>query len=306
MTRREPKDLSASIRQRLLTWSQHEQLDFQYVLTRYGIERLLYRLSCSAYRERFILKGAMLYVAWEGWSPRQTRDVDLLGRGNPNLFDWPTIITDICRLEVAPDGLIFDPETLQVADIRDDQAYGGQRLRLRAALGVARIDIQMDVGFGDSVFPRPEQLVFPVLLDLPAPTLLAYPRETVVAEKLHAMVSLGLANSRMKDFYDLWLLARQFAFTGTRLAGAIRATFERRQTELPTVAPVALTASFYAEPNKAVQWQAFLRRNQFDRDMTLSQIAQVLETFLMPPTLAAGRADTFTAHWLPGGPWRTG
>lgn len=196
MTRRNSKDLAASVRQRLLNWSRHEQLDFQLVLTRYGIERLLYRLSRSSYRDRFVLKGALLFVAWEGWSPRPTRDVDLLGLGEHSAAALQSIIEALCWLEVEPDGMVFDPESIEVTNIRDDQAYGGHRVCLRATLAEARVDIQVDVGYGDAVLPHTDRIIFPVLLELPAPAILAYPREAVVAEKFHALVTLGMANER--------------------------------------------------------------------------------------------------------------
>src|SRR5258708_3667957 len=189
MTGRQPKDLPASIHQRLLNWSRREKLDFQYTLTRYGIERLLYRLSRSPFRDGFVLKGAMLFVAWEGWSPRPTRDVDLLGRGEHSPDQLRTVFEAICRLEVEPDGLVFYPDTVKVTDIREDQEYGSQRVQFRASLGAARIDVQADIGYGDAVLPAPARITFPALLDFQAPTILAYPRETVVAEKYHALVT---------------------------------------------------------------------------------------------------------------------
>jgi hypothetical protein len=305
MTEREPKDLAASVRQRLLNWSRREQLDFQNVLTRYGIERLLYRLSRSPYRDRFVLKGAMLFVAWEGWSPRPTRDVDLLGRGEASPDARRGIFGAICRLEVEPDGLAFHPETIEVDSIREDQEYGGQRVHLRASLGQARIELQVDVGYGDAVLPAPARITFPVMLDLPAPSVLAYSRETVVAEKYHALVSLGLANSQMKDFHDLWSLARQFSFEGAALTSAIRATFERRQTPLLPEPPLALTAAFYDDPAKLAMWRAFLNRNRLpDSERELGQVAKLLRDFLLPLAEAAQRKQSFGAQWPPGGPWR--
>lgn len=304
MTERQPKDLAASVRQRLLNWGQREQLDFQYVLTRYGIERLLYRLSRSPFSDRFVLKGAMLFVAWEGWSPRPTRDVDLLGRGEHNADQLRSVFEAICRLEVEPDGLVFHPDTVKVADIREDQAYGGQRVQLRASLGLARIDVQVDIGYGDAVLPPPTRLTFPTLLDLPAPTILAYPRETVVAEKYHALVTFGLANSRMKDFYDLWALARRFTFEGATLARAIESTFRRRQTPLPTSEPLALTRDFYGDPIKRAMWQAFLARNRLNAsDLQLDQVTELLREFLLPPALAVVQGVAFDQHWSANLSW---
>jgi predicted nucleotidyltransferase component of viral defense system len=305
MMQRQPKDLPASVRQRLLNWSRLEKLDFQFALTRYGIERLLYRLSRSPFRERFVLKGAMLFVAWEGWSPRPTRDVDLLGRGEHSPDQLRSVFEAICRLEVEPDGLVFDPNMVKVTDIREDQAYGGQRVQLRASLGSARIDMQVDVGYGDAVLPSPARINFPTLLDLPAPAILAYPREAVVAEKYHALVTLGMANSRMKDFYDLWALARQFAFEGAALTGALRATFERRRTILPAVSPLALTPVFYDDPTRQALWRAFVNRNRLlIPEQGLSPVASLLRDFLLPPAAAASQSQAFDARWPAGGPWQ--
>ncbi len=206
------KDLAASVRQRLLQRSTKDGIDFHLTLTRYAIERLLYRLGQSAHRRKFILKGAMLFIAWAGWSPRPTRDVDLLGSGDPDASKLKSIFDALCQLEVEPDGLVFDPRTIKVDDIREEQVYEGKRVRLRATLSEARIDVQIDIGYGDAVFPKPVTIHFPTLLNLPSPNILGYSRESVVAEKLEALVKLGMVNSRMKDFYDLWSLAQQFSF----------------------------------------------------------------------------------------------
>ena len=302
---REPKDLAASVRQRLMNWSAREALDFQLVLIRYGIERLLYRLSRSPYSDRFVLKGAMLFVAWEGWTPRPTRDVDLLGRGEHSLPSLQSIFQALCQVVVEPDGLVFHPETVEITNIRDDQEYGGHRVRLRATLGQARIDLQADIGYGDAISPPPARITFPALLDLPAPIIMAYPRESVVAEKLHALVTLGIANSRMKDFYDLWLLARQFSFNGPSLARAIQATFERRQTPLPGATPLGLTSDFYDDANKRIQWQAFLSSSRLTGGgPQFEHVVPFLRGFLMPPTHAIVQQFEFNSQWLPGGPWR--
>lgn len=302
----EHKDLAASIRQRLFNRSAQEGNDFQLVLTRYGIERLLYRLSRSPYCDRFMLKGALLFIAWEGWSPRPTRDVDLLGHGEYSAAYLKSAFKTICQVEVVPDGLVFHPETLKVMTIRGEQEYGGHRVRLYATLAQARVDIQIDVGYGDAVFPASQWIDFPSLLNLPAPTILAYPREAVVAEKFHALATLGVANTRMKDFYDLWLLARQFAFDGKTLAGAIQATFQRRQTPLPDELPLALTATFYADHSKQVLWRAFLKRNRLPEvEASLEEAVVFVHKFLWLPTQAIRDGKPFNAFWQAGGPWTT-
>lgn len=298
-----PLDLAASIRQRLLNLSQRDRMDFQLVLTRYAIERLLYRLSQSAHPAHFLLKGAMLFIAWDGWSPRPTRDVDLLGRFPASTAQLRAMFEAICRTAVEPDGLVFAPESVTISDIREAQAYGGKRVRVRAALGQARVEVQVDIGFGDVVTSPPARIVFPTLLALPAPTLLAYPRETVVAETFEAVVRLGLINSRMKDFYDLALIARAFAFEGPVLADAIRATCARRATSLPAQAPAALTPAFTRSPRAQTQWAAFARRTGLAPVEPLESVGEFLQTFLMPPVRAVVAQQAFSAHWPPGGPW---
>ena len=300
---RETKDIAASIRQRLLNRSAREGVDFQLMLTRYAIERMLYRLGQSEYRERFVLKGAMLFIAWEGWSPRPTRDVDLLGQGNPAASELKSIFEALCRLEVEPDGLIFHPETITVDDIREDQPYSGKRVRLRATLGEARIAVQADIGYGDVVFPA--LLTFPTLLKLPPPQILAYPPESVIAEKLEAMIRFGPVNSRMKDFYDLWQLALHFSFDGARLAEAIRATFQRRRTSLPGDLPLALTDDFYRERRRQTMWQAFLRKNRLaPAEGDFEVVGRLLQEFLSPPVQHLARRAPFQGQWPPGGPWK--
>jgi predicted nucleotidyltransferase component of viral defense system len=257
-----PRNLAASVRHRLTDLARKQGEDFQLVLTRYVIERLLYRLSRSPYRHEFILKGAMLFRVWTDQIHRPTRDLDLLSRGEPSLEANTQIFRDICGIEVEDDGLTFDPATVTAERIKEDQEYEGVRVGCRAQLGQARIDLQIDVGFGDAVVPRPANVNYPAMLGFPAPVLRAYPRETVVAEKFQAMVMLGIANSRMKDFFDIWTLANAFAFDGTCLCRAIRATFKRRKTVLPTAPPLALTAEYGADMAKVRQWQAFIKKGK--------------------------------------------
>ncbi len=303
MKREPPKDLAASVRARLFNHSQHAHADFQLILTRYAIERFLYRLGQSAYRERFILKGAMLFTAWAGWSPRPTRDVDLLGQGTPTRAELKKIMATVCGAVVEPDGLVFHPETIVVEAIREEQPYAGQRVQLRATLGAARINLQIDIGFGDVVTPA--WLTFPALLELPAPHILAYPRESVVAEKLEAMLHLGPVNSRLKDFYDLRLMAAQFSFDGRVLTHAIHATLQRRQTSLTARPPLALTPEFYQDRRRQTMWRAFLNKNRLAVEQeTFERVGEEPESFLQPPLQAVTQAQTFRANWPPGGPWR--
>ena len=229
-----PTNIGASVRGRLLKRSKEGREDYQLLLTRYANERLLHRLSVSAHASQFVLKGAALFTLWTGHAHRATRDLDLLGFGDSTEARWRSVFEDILRMPMVDDGVVFDPDSLSVGPIREDKDYGGVRLLLRAAIAGATVRLQVDVGFGDAITPAPESVEFPALLDFPAPKLRAYPRATVVAEKVEAMVQLGLANSRMKDFFDVVVMARMFQFDGRELADAMRATFERRGTPLPT------------------------------------------------------------------------
>jgi hypothetical protein len=225
-------NLPASVRQRLLNLASERKEDFGLVLSRYGLERFLYRLSASPHRDLFVLKGALLLQVWTGETYRPTRDLDLLGKGMPNL-SYQKIFSDVCSQDVKDDGLSFLSKTIRVERIRDEEVYEGVCVLLEARLGNVRIPLQIDVGFGDAVVPAPEDLEFPTLLKFPAPKLNAYPKESVVAEKFEAIVKLGMVNSRMKDFYDLWVLAQRFQFESATLAAAIEATFATRETALP-------------------------------------------------------------------------
>jgi hypothetical protein len=231
-------------------------------LTRFALERLLYRLSVSRYREQFLLKGALLFDLWFDEPHRPTRDADFLAFGLPDLSAMATTFREICALE-AEDGIAFDPTSVEAQEIRKEANYAGIRITLTGSLDRARCPVQADIGFGDAVTPAPEETDYPVLLnDLPTPRLRVYPRYTVIAEKYHAIASLGIANSRMKDFFDLWVLTRQSKLDSTILRRAIAATFVRRGTELPTNSPVGLSDEFAADGAKQIQWRAFAARNK--------------------------------------------
>jgi len=207
-------------------------------------------------------------------------------------------------MDVEPDGLRFDPDIIRLEDIREGQAYGGQRVRLLANLGNARITVQIDIGFGDPVTPEAKEITYPTLLDFPAPRILAYPPESVVAEKLEALVSLGMVNTRMKDIYDLRLMARLLTFEGSTLVDAIRATFNRRDTEIPTTTPTALSAEFVKDEDKRKQWTAFLIRSRLEKpDVSLAEVIEKLRLFLAPPLKAAASGTVLPRSWVAGGPW---
>lgn len=304
MKKRQPVNLTASVRQRLLNRAREKGEDFNLVLTRYASERLLYRLSRSQYVDRFILKGAMLFAVWVNRAYRPTRDLDLLGYGDSSQQALIKIFQEICLADVEPDGLVFDLSSVRISEIRENQEYEGCRVQLVSYLANAQINLQVDVGFGDIVSPEAEEIEYPTLLDFPAPRIWAYPRETVVAEKLQAIVALGMANTRMKDFYDLWVIASQFSFDGSSLAGAVKATFARRGTQVPSDVPVALSKGFAEDPGKASQWQAFLQRTGLEeKGAELSRVISELRVFLIPPTLAASKGEAFTQSWVDGGPW---
>jgi hypothetical protein len=298
-----PKDVGASVRARLLHLARERGDDFQLLLTRYANERLLYRLTRSRHHGSFILKGATLFTLWTGHPHRATRDVDLLGVGDPSEDRIRNIFAEMIALEVGDDGVVFDAGSLAVGPIREDQEYGGVRVEMLARVTTARVRLQIDVGFGDAVTPEPVQMDLPVLLDFPTPHLLVYPRETVVAEKLDAIVQLGTTNSRMKDFYDLVVLARRFEFDGALLVRAIRATFGRRKTPLPMDLPTGLTSAFAADPGKAMQWTAFVRKSGANDAADLRATIATVVAFAEAPLTAAARESPFACHWRPGGPW---
>ncbi len=300
MTSEPKKNLPASVRQRLLNLSKERKEPFDLVLVRYGIERLLYRLSRSAHAEKFLLKGAMLFALWADGTHRPTRDVDFLGFGPKDDEELKAIFAELCRLETEPDGLTFLPDSVTATSIREEAAYPGTRITLEARLENARIPLQVDIGFGDVVTPAPEEVTFPALLDFPAPHLRAYPIYTVIAEKLEASVRLGEANTRMKDFFDLWFLSRKFPFEGKLLKEAVTRTFARRQMALPATPPVALTPEFAAL--KAATWAAFLRRNAL-ATVELTVAIDAIRTFAWPVMEAAVKATDFNQSWTLGKGW---
>lgn len=298
MSRRQPKDLGLSIRNRLAALARERGENTQFLMERYATERLLYRLSLSPYAERFVLKGARLFQIWTGETHRPTRDVDFLGFGDPGVEELIRTFHEICTQPVPEDGIAFPTEQISGSPAREDQEYQGATLRIEAHLAGAVLPLQIDFGFGDAITPAAEEIELPVLLGFPAPRLRSYPRETVIAEKLQAMVFLGIANSRMKDFYDLWYLSQRFDFDGRVLARAVRATFDRRATDLPQYLPLALTAEFSSDINKQQQWSAFVRRSRLTGEGTqLPQVIKQLELFLAPPMEAARESSDFPSTW---------
>jgi predicted nucleotidyltransferase component of viral defense system len=297
LSKKKSENIDASVRQRLLNLSRERNEDFNLILTRYAVERFLYRLSKSEHSDKFVLKGAMLTAIWIGEMHRPTRDLDLLGFGDSEAEALKAVIRDICLVEVEKDGLEYDENSVEIEDIRENQAYPGQRAKINAKLGNARIRIQIDVGFGDAVTPKAKIINYPVLLDFPAPRIRAYNKETQIAEKLQSMVFLGMANSRMKDFYDLFILSKTFSFDGNTLVRAIKATFKRRGTEIPEDIPLALTDEFANDADKNTQWKAFLNRNNLE-DIDFPQLIKTLRGFLLKPLQAAALGSPFKYKWI--------
>jgi len=297
--------LARSVQTRLVRHAKALHLDPNLVLSRYATERLLYRLSRSPHADRFVLKGALLLLVWLGETIRPTRDADLLGFGEIGGDALAATFAEICGVDVTPDGLTFDSSSIRVAAIRPEDAYGGQRVTLLARLGPARLRVQVDVGIGDAVTPEPEWIEYPSLLDMPRPRLRAYRPETAIAEKVHAMVVLGSKNSRMRDFFDIHALATREAFDGELLVGAVRATFERRRTEIPARLPVALTPAFAEVEGKRAQWAGFLRRNRLTAAPgDLGAVIEVVAAFVGPVLAAAASAGPYPRRWPPGGLWQ--
>lgn len=297
------KNLEASVHARLQNHARATKRPFQELLQYYAMERFLYRLSKTSHRARFVLKGALMLHVWDAPLARATKDVDLLGQVDNSLENLDRVVREVCAADVEPDGMVFDPATVKTERIKEDADYEGVRVRFVALLGRARVTMQIDVGFGDVVTPGAENITYPALLDFPAPGLLGYPRETVVAEKFQAIVYLRTLNSRMKDFYDVWLLASQFAFDGALLAKAIAATFANRQTDIDPV-PIAFTPDFTEQTSTLAQWTAF--RNKLPNaecPATLSEVVTILAEFLLPIARACESGENFRQRWAPGGPW---
>ncbi|MGE3344574.1 MAG: nucleotidyl transferase AbiEii/AbiGii toxin family protein [Vicinamibacterales bacterium] len=293
-----------SIRHRLRNELRARGEDLQHGLPRYAVERFLYRLGRSRHREAFVLKGATLFAMW-GTTYRPTRDIDFTGYGSPEPDDVVAAFREICDTPDDVDALVFDPDAITAEPIRDGSEYAGHRIRLKASLGGSDITVQVDVGFGNAIVPGPEEREFRTMLGDPPPRILAYPPESVIAEKLHAMASLGERNSRYKDFYDVYAMADAFRFERATLAQAVRATFERRRT-LPSAAlPVALTAPFFADPARASQWRAYVNRNGLtDAPDDLMQVGERISAFLQPVWIALVDQDDLQGEWKDGGPWR--
>jgi len=295
------RNVPASVRQLLLNRAKSDKRPFNELLQYYAMERFLYRLSRSAHADLFILKGALMLRVWHSPEFRPTMDIDMLGRTSNEEASIIAQVRNVMAVDVEADGLTFDPDSISTERITEDADYEGIRIRFRGVLDSARVTMQIDIGFGDIVYPGPEESDLPTMLDFPAPRLLCYSRESAIAEKFEAMVKLGVLNSRMKDFYDIWLLSRQFDFDGAELTEAIRLTFERRGTVLP-IEVKSFDEAFIDV--KQVQWMAFWKRLQQDHvPVSFRDIVSAVEEFLAPIASVLSAGDPKPTIWKAPGPW---
>jgi len=301
MNGKNPTNVPASVKARLLNRARTDAVDFNHYLIRYANERLLYRLSISPYASEFVLKGAMLFVAWSDLQLRPTRDLDLLGFGEDSIERFKRIFRNLADMSMEDDdGLTFDSASVRATPIRDEQEYHGKRVTMNAHLGSIPIKLQIDIGIGDIITPQPESLEFPSLLDMPQATLRASTRETVVAEKFHVMVTRDLLNSRLKDYFDIWILAKTFTFDAAQLKAALTATFERRRTVLPAVLPTALTERYAQEPARRPAWKRITQKTQAG-GVSLADAITTIASFLEPIITVTEPVKS----WAPGGPWQS-
>lgn len=275
------KDLPASIHQRLLNLARRENRPLNELLQYFAIERFLYRLGQTEYRKLFVLKGAQMLRVWDAPAARPTMDIDLLGKLENDIKGLKRIVAECCSVEVN-DGVVFDPKSIAAETMRKAGDYQGIRVTANGLLGKIKLHLQIDVGFGDAIVPGPVEVELPQLLDLGQPVLFGYTPESTIAEKFHAIVVLDMVNTRMKDFYDIWLLSNSVDFDKAILGKAIRTTFERRRTALPVDIPIALTKAFTEEDTKKRQWQAFLRKNRLDTDLELKEAAKAISSLVLP------------------------
>ena len=296
-----PKNVTASVHQRLLNQARETGRPFDELLQYYAMERFLYRLSQSSYRDSFVLKGALLFRIWAVPDTRATRDMDFLAYIDNSLEHLVEIVQSTSSLEVPDDGLTFDPESVAAERIKEDADYEGVRIRFRAFLGRARVTMQIDVGFGDVVHPGVAETEYPTLLDFPSPVLRSYPPETVIAEKVEAMLHLGELNSRMKDFFDVWRLSRLYSFDARTLSVAIRGTLENRKTEV--VSFDELQEELLGSSDKQAQWTAFLKNAGVDGPDSFANLLDSLGLFLSPMLDAIESGELIEGTWKASGAW---
>jgi len=301
---REVMNLAASVYQRLLNLAHDRKEDFGLVLTKYALERVLFRISQSKHRTVFVLKGALLFELWTEQRYRPTRDADFLARGENRPERFIAIFEEICNADVPKDGLRLDGASVTAERITEDADYEGIRVKFLAYLQNARVPVQIDIGFGDAITPAPQEEEFPTLLDLPAPKLFVYPKESVVAEKFEAMVSLDIRNSRMKDLHDVRSLCRDFSFEGVVLLEAVFKTFKTRKTGLPNGKPLVFTSEFFDNEDRQRQWAAFCNKNKsYVAAVSLRTVCEDIAAFLMPVVEALNKKERLERKWPASGPW---
>ena len=297
-------NIQASIRARLQNKAKETNRPFAEIMQYYAMERFLYRFSRSKYADKFILKGALLFTVWKVPDRRTTLDIDFLARYDNKVASIEEVVRDICSVPVDSDGLIFNAETVQGRKIKEDADYEGVRVKFIGFLERSRIHMQIDVGFGDIIFPKPQAIDYPTILSLPKPHFKGYPIESVVSEKFEAMVKLGLLNSRMKDFYDIWLMIRQFNFNGSDLAEALKRTFEHRKTNLPAGKPLFAEEIYDEKSDRQTLWKAFLSKSNIKHaPEKLAIIAKEIEDFVIEPLGALNKGIEFSKEWKASGQW---
>jgi hypothetical protein len=298
------KNISASVHQRLLNKARESRRPFNELLQYFAIERFMYRLSKTPHVERFILKGALMLPVWKAPLTRPTKDIDLLGYLDTDVQIITNAFRDVCEQGVESDGMLFDADSVSGEIIMEEADYGGIRVGLQGSLGSARVSLQIDVGFGDVITPSASEITYPTILDMPPPALRGYSRESTVAEKFQAMVKLGALNSRMKDFYDIWMLSCEFNFEGSVLAAAITSTFQNRRTDVPKRI-VPLEESFGKDPTKTSQWQGFISKSKLDNvPHSFAECIAALGVFLRPVAEALYVGKPFDRSWVAPGPWK--
>ena len=298
-------NLQASVRERLRNKAKETNHSFAEVLQFYGMERFLYRFSRSKYADKFVLKGALLFTVWQVPERRTTLDIDFLAHYDNQVGSIETLMKDVCSISVESDGLVFDANTVEGRKIKEDADYEGVRINFTGFLERSQIPMQIDVGFGDAIFPKPRMMDYPVILDFPKPHLKGYAPETVVSEKFEAMIQLGLLNSRMKDFYDIWLLMRQFDFEGSQLAEALKRTFAHRKTPFPQGRQLFVEEIYDEKSDRQMLWKTFLKKGNIKQaPEKLSTIAKAIEDFLVKPLEAINKGEDFRGEWKASGTWK--
>jgi len=298
-------NFAASVKAKLLNYSRAKKLEHNQVLAQYAIERILYRLTQTRHKDSFLLKGAMLFIVWEGALHRPTTDLDLLGFGETTVGNLEKVFKEVAKVEFSEDGLIFDPNSVKGVEIRAQEEYAGVRITMRALLGTSIIPVQIDIGVGDAVNPPPHEIIFPSLLGFPTATIQACQIETTISEKLHAIVKLGLANSRMKDYFDLFYISRTFSFSGDILTSTVRATFDQRKDINVVESPVGLSVEFARDSTKAAAWKAFNTKMQKSSETeNFEFVLQQVIAFIFPVFRAALFDKKAPGTWTPPGPWK--